>query len=301
MKGFSKLFFFVFAILLFVAVKPNFAQIGQGAGSFLYSGYKPLADKPVKVWYYSPVEDPAGLPIVFVMHGVKRNGSDYRDNWILLAQEHNLLIVVPEYSQEHYPKSRSYNLGNMFDSNGLSIEEKKWSYSIIEPLFDYIKAVINGKQKSYALFGHSAGAQFVHRFLLFKPENRAEVIISANAGWYTLPDLKTAFPYGIKNTTATSKSLAKSFAKRLIVLLGQADTNTQDKHLRKTKEAMAQGSNRFERGRYFYRKSILTADEIGAEFNWELEIVPGVGHQNAKMAGAAIKFIAPIAAFKKDG
>jgi len=45
---------------------------------------------------------PAGLtadrPIVFVMHGMRRNADDYRDQWHELAKEHNFLLVVPEFS-----------------------------------------------------------------------------------------------------------------------------------------------------------------------------------------------------------
>ena len=38
------------------------------------------------------------------------------------------------------------------------------------------------------MFGHSAGGQFVHRFVQFKPNSRVNYAISANAGWYTVPD-----------------------------------------------------------------------------------------------------------------
>ncbi len=280
------------SILLFNTAQKTFAQISKGTGNFMYNGYKPLADKPIKVWYYSPIDAPANLPIVFVMHGVKRNGDDYRDNWIDLAKKHNLLIIVPAFSKEYYPKSRSYNLGNMFDTEGNPIKEEKWSYSVIEPLFSHIKNMIESKQESYILFGHSAGAQFVHRFVLFKPQNQARLVISANAGWYTMPDFGTAFPYGLKNTATTSKGLGKSFDKKMIILLGEDDKDPNHKHLRKTAEAMVQGAHRFERGQYFYKESLHKAEEMNVRFNWEIATVPNVGHQNLKMAEAAVSYMA---------
>ena len=37
------------------------------------------------------------------------------------------------------------------------------------------------------LFGHSAGSQVAHRFLLFKPTNKTNKVILSAAGWYTVP------------------------------------------------------------------------------------------------------------------
>jgi ribulose 1,5-bisphosphate carboxylase large subunit-like protein len=45
-----------------------------------------------------------------------------------------------------------------------------------------------GHTTSY-LFGHSAGARYAHRMVEFVPEAKAKMVIAANSGWYTLPDL----------------------------------------------------------------------------------------------------------------
>ncbi len=266
-------------------------QLHRGAGSFVYNDYRPLSDKPVKVWYYIPSDDPSDLTVVFVMHGMSRTAQGYRDNWKILADKHQLLIIAPEFSKELYPDSRSYNLGNMFDENGDPIDETKWSYSIIEPLFDHVKKVTGGTQKSYVMFGHSAGAQFAHRFLFFKPENRAHLVVSANAGWYTIPDPNIDFPYGLKNTPATLENLRKAFHKKMIIQLGEADNDPNHKSLRRTEEAMLQGMHRFERGQHFFRRSIGIAEQINTELHWEIRTVPKAGHRSLEMAGPAATYI----------
>jgi poly(3-hydroxybutyrate) depolymerase len=280
----------VLVLILFLGIEAE-CQINTGAGSFIYDTYEPLKDKPITVWYYNPAKDASKLKIVFVMHGVQRNGSTYRDNWIELAKEHQFLIVVPEYSEKYYPESESYNMGNMIDDKGLAIEESKWSYSSIEPLFDYIKSITSNTQDSYTIFGHSAGAQFVHRFGLFKPQNRANAIITANAGWYTMPDFNIEFPYGLKNTAATAESLRKSFTRKMIIMLGEEDKDTNHKSLRKTKNAMIQGAHRFERGQNFYQKSVEKSSELNAKLNWEIITVSGAAHENEKMAIPAAQYI----------
>ena len=279
-------------LLLFLSVSTHVkAQIEQGPGSFLYNQYEPLKDKPLKVWYYSPKKDPADLPVLMVLHGTIRNANVYRDNWIELADKYGILVIAPEFSNGHFPKSRCYNLGNMFNEENIPIEEAKWSYSLIEPLFDHIIGMINGNQQYYAMFGHSAGAQFVHRFAMFKPDNRAHTIISSNAGWYTLPDLQVDFPYGLRNTSASEDQLKKVFQKKMIIQLGEADTDTNHKSLRKTKEALQQGEHRFARGQYFYQQAVQMANALNTDFNWEIRTVPMAGHFNKDMAIPAATYL----------
>ena len=54
---------------------------------------------------------------------------------------------------------------------------------------------MNGNTSAdYYLFGHSAGAQFVHRLLLMVPDGRYAALVAANAGWYTVPDKSIDYP-----------------------------------------------------------------------------------------------------------
>ena len=97
-----------------------------------------------------------------------------------------------------------------------------------------------------------------------------------------MPDRSILFPYGIKNVPVSDKQLKNAFAKPVIVLLGDKDTQ-RSKVLRKTPEADAQGLNRLERGHAFYEKTQETAKQMGVPFNWKLQEVPGVGHDGDAM------------------
>jgi len=248
-------------------------------GSFIFPNAQVDPNRPIRVWYFKPKTLLVTSPLLFVMHGNSRTARGYRNAWIPFANQYNFLLAAPEFSREHYPATWQYNLRSMF-----MVEESKWTFSMIEPLFDFVKKMTGNKSKRYYIYGHSAGGQFVHRLLFFKPDLRIREAIAANAGWYTRPDLKVRFPYGLKDSGMTQERLKQALGKKLTILLGEDDTNEHHRGLRKTSGAMAQGKHRLERGITFYKTAKAIATEIGAQFRWELEKVPGVGHSNRNLA-----------------
>ena len=146
--------------------------------SFMFADAKGRPDRPVKVYTYRPRQCDSTCPIVFVMHGVKRDASNYRTHWELAADRWGFIVIAPEMIS--WPKAAAYNLGDVTEQ----ADREKWAFSFIEHLFDEVR----DGQKTYRIFGHGAGAQFVQRMAMFLPENRASVMIAANPGWYTMPE-----------------------------------------------------------------------------------------------------------------
>ncbi len=266
-------------------------SLAPGAGHFLFFDGPQDHQHKIIVWYYLPLDFAADGNVVFVMHGVKRNGDDYRDNWIELARKKNFLILAPQFSDEEYPSSLRYQQGNILREDGSPNDKSEWSVTAIDRIFDHVILQQRLKAEDYVIFGHSGGAQFVHRMALLYPEARARLVISANAGWYTMPERSIAYPYGLQNTPIDEATLKTTLQQRVIVLLGEEDTDSQHRHLRRTPEAMAQGKHRFERGQAFFAHAQSKAADFGVLFRWKLVTVPNVAHENAKMAVAAAKLI----------
>lgn len=266
-----------------------------GKGVFTFDTYEPLANKPVNVFYYVPQNATTDSPIVFVFHGTNRNAEDYRDAWISKAEEYGVMVFAPEFRTAFYAGSSGYNLGNVF-TNGESPTEaglndsSVWTFSMIEPLFDEIVSHTQNNSDAYYLFGHSAGGQFVHRFVLFMPDARYDKAISSNSGWYTMPDANIEFPYGLGVTPITS-SATSYFARELIVQIGELDTNPESAALRHTAEADAQGQHRYERAYYFFNESKVLAEAMDAEFAWKIIEVPDTGHDNVKTSRHAADYL----------
>jgi hypothetical protein len=270
--------------------------LGTGKGSFVFLDTRLNAGRPLTVYTYLPSEYSRSSPILFVMHGNTRNAGDYRDQWAEIAERRNALLLCPEFSGEDFPRDTQYNMGNMFlmdesDTPLGPVPEEDWTFSLIEPIFDLVKTMMTSTAPGYLIYGHSAGSQFVHRFLFFKPEARVLRAVLANAGWYTLPDFDVRFPYGLGGSPATKENLREAFAKEVTVYLGDADTDTESASLRRTPEAMAQGRHRFERGNNFYEECREAAAAQGVKFNWRLAVAPGIAHSNTGMAVFAEKVL----------
>lgn len=271
-----------------VGPEPEHFKGKQGVVTF--DSYAPLSAKPVKVYYNIPTgKSRISMPILIVMAGVERNAADYRNAWVTDSDAKGFMVFAPEFTTTYYPGSSNYNQGGIF--NGSIVRpEAEWTFSLIEALFDFIRDDLGSNRENYDLWGHSAGGQFVHRYVLFKPDARIDRAVAANPGWYTVPDLAVGWPYGLLSSPATSATLTKAFAQHLVVQLGTSDTNANDPNLDHNAAADLQGLTRYARGQYFWNVANGTKAGYPA-FNWEKREVAGVAHEYRKMATDAAKLL----------
>ena len=281
------------ALTLFMGWGMLQASLPAGAGSFEFPN--PADGRTITVHYVMSADYDPHDPPVMVFHGMLRNPAEYRDAWIDLADKYRLFVVAPEFSREEFPGSAGYNLGNLFvsETDLTPLPQKDWSYPIPAALFDYLGRPDGETQAAgYLAFGHSAGSQFLHRMLALFPDNRLLLAVAANAGWYTFPSVDVRWPYGFGGTRCTETDLAAFLGRNLVVQLGDADVDPEHSGLRRTDEAMRQGPNRLERGENFFAAGKALAARQHTPFNWKLEIVHGVEHDNKAMAPFAAQLMA---------
>lgn len=265
----------------------------NGTDSLVMYAFDDSERKSIKVWSYKPENWKNEDKILFVMHGGGRNADDYLDAWKRIADSSNILVLAPEFENK-YSKytTNDYQEGNLFTFFGTKNPKEEWAYEVIENIFDHVRKTNDITNENYDIFGHSAGGQFVHRMIMLMPESRVKNAIAANPGFYTFPDEKLEYPYGLKNTPITDNSIKKSFKKQLIILLGENDNDPKLGTFRETELAMKQGAHRLERGSNFYQNSSKLAKEKSWEFNWKIDTIENVGHNYREMSSQAVKYIA---------
>jgi len=276
----------------------NDSILVKGSGSFVFSSYAPLKDKPIRIWYHIPETSTSQTALLIVFTGASRDARESRDQMIADANKKNVMIFVPEFSDSLYPGSDQYNMGNVFvDGDNPSAatlnDESVWTFSVIEPLFDYIQLLTGHNLPSYDVFGHSAGGQFVHRFIYFKPKARVNQAVASSSGWYTVPDTQIDFPYGLKQAPGTDADLTAYFKFPLYVCVGAKDNDPNSASLRHNAQADAQGLNRLDRANYYFNTSKNLAAGRNELFNWKFSIVPNAGHDFALTSNFAMNLLYP--------
>tara|TARA_Y100001936_G_scaffold231556_1_gene255620 strand:- start:134 stop:1051 length:918 start_codon:yes stop_codon:yes gene_type:complete len=255
------------------------AEINVGNGMFIFS----FNNIDVEVFYHVPVSYSSSSKIVFGLHGGSRDAEGLRDNMIQKSIDYNFILIAPRFSSSNFSLGDGYNLGNVYvdgDNPTTSTlnDENEWSFSIIEPLFDSVKNSLSLESEKYNLFGFSAGAQFVHRFIQFKPDARFDKVVAGAAGWYTVPDNSIPFPYGYDNSILISTNLSNLLSSDLHIQVGALDNNPNSAGLRHNEYADAQGLNRVTRAVHFFETGQNIAESSNYNFNWSLHIIQGAGH-----------------------
>lgn len=293
-----------FSLLLFcvhvIAQVPNAALFQKGAGSFEYTAYAPLKDKPITVFYYVPTSgDIAKMKVLFSMHGAERNGAIQRGVWRNIAEEYGFIVIAPQYAHANKYLENDYQFGGVshHPKNFSPREEEQWTYKTVEAIFDFFKKSTGNKAKTYDMFGHSAGGQFVHRYLLMTPEARVGKAVAANPGNYTYPQSlglsssdgtfadPSGWPFSLQGTKfETPERLAAFFKRKLTIAIGANDTVRVDTEKTKaTDPSYIQGINRYERAFKYFEFCKSLAKSKGMQFNWNILEVPEAGHSSAQI------------------
>ena len=262
----------------------------EGTGMVPYVCQGPDAGKTIDIYYHIPEGDVRHMPVLIVMHGMGRNADGYRDHWKKQADQYGFIVLTPHFTDEAFPEI-AYQQGNVKDAAGNFNPQESMTYPIISGIFHFFKDHSASRAKKYSIYGHSAGGQFVHRYLLFNDTPEVERAVAANAGWYTFPTDTIDYPYGIGDSAGKiGTAVAAYYAKRMTILLGDADTLRQSS-LRQTPEADAQGLTRFQRGETFFEFCRADAARRGVPFNWDKAYVAGSGHSDGKMSVGAAKYL----------
>ncbi|MDB3877921.1 hypothetical protein N9598_00295 [Gammaproteobacteria bacterium] len=254
----------------------------KGDEMFYYSND---AFNEIPVFFTGPERVDKNTRLVVVMHGRKRNAEEYRDQWKEAAKDLNLLVIVPEFSEKNFPQVWGFNYGNIKTANLEPIPENLQAFSVIEPMAEKAIKKFKLESKNWGIYGHGAGAHFVHRYVLHQPEASHTLAIAANLGWY-LSMTDQQWPFGLTNSGIEATQLKQAFSKYFLLMLGKADTSTKpnSSYVKEHWDKISlQGEHRLARGRNFFKSAVEKSKEVDQFFKWGMVEVPTTkGHGNTK-------------------
>jgi hypothetical protein len=256
------------------------SRLREGAGFFVYSDDAAQARRAIRVFYSCPQSGVRDAPIVIAMHGMDRAAAEFRDVMTAQSIRNGQIVLVPEFDAHQFPDFYAYNFGGVRlpPPCNTVLPREHWNFGTIDRLFAHVRDSIGSNRKSFGLFGNSAGAQYVLRYLALTEARAVDTAVAANCGVYMLPDLSAEYPVGMGGLDLDDGHLRRYLGRRLVILLGEADNDPSAPDLPRMDYAMAQGPHRLARGLWHFEHGLKLADSLGVHFGWRLEIAHGTGH-----------------------
>ena len=240
-------------------------------------------------YVYIPKQTPASiLVIAHGMLGEKEAASDvaqkFLSRWIPYADEHGLLVIAPVFDSPRFG-NRGEGYGGYRNLIGKHVGADRFVNDIV----DRYSSRTSFRSNRFYLYGHSAGGQFVNRYVVTHPDRVIRAVVSA-AGRYSYPTKSASWPYGAgdlvktvqwKDGTTTKESISKSLASyaqaasKVEIVVGGNDVNPQPAR------PAHQGTTRIELAQSWAREMNRNAKRYGVSGRIRVHIVPGIGHSSA--------------------
>lgn len=244
-------------------------------------------------YVYVPTTAPEKPEILVLIHGTPPKGESAQVNaqayiaaWSGFSEKHGYILIAPAFNQEDFSSERGdFALGGYRGLFGRKINADEWVLRLVKA---YQRKFSPANEQFY-LYGHSAGGQFVGRFLVVHPELVKKAVITS-AATYPQPNLQVAWPFGMgelhtkiewdAETTRQvdivpeqQKWLAATQIP-LTVIVGLNDTAELPPDLIPGQN----GKNRYTIARNWIEAMSAFAETNGLKSRFKLEIIPGQGH-----------------------
>jgi len=247
-------------------------------------------------YLFTPVKNSPKTEIVVLIHGTpakelseEETALSYIRLWREFAQNQAVFLLAPVFNQADFSsREGDHALGGYRGLFGRLIPANEWLLRLVRA----VQKKYDITDRSFYLYGHSAGGQYAGRFLMTHPEVVKGAVISS-AATYPQPYPEVAWPFGLGKLDADILWDAKttnhvSFqpdkqkwldATRvpLTVIVGLNDTSELPAY------PGQKGKNRFSIAQNWVSDMNQFAKDNGIESRIKIEIIPGKGHSMSQL------------------
>ena len=228
-----------------------------------------LKNMPGQQYYLASGNPSKSSKLVILVHGIARNADLLIQTFQKISMDKDVILVAPVFDRERctdYQRLGRSGKGPRADL-------------ILKAIINDAKRLTGWRGQKAAFFGHSAGAQFVHRYMFAHPQNVTCAALSA-AGWYTFPTDK-AYPRGIRPTHRLPDlhfEPSRFLRVPTAVFIGKDDIIRDETLNVRPALDRQQGINRLERARKWTASMQRAAKKINITTPLELFELENVGH-----------------------
>lgn len=226
-------------------------------------------------------------PVIVAVHGISRNWREVMESFAPHCSRVGAVLLVPRFSRKGYRGYQRLESGRRGVPADLALN------GVLEDAAHLLDAELGPLR----IFGFSGGAQFVHRYALVHPE-RVERQALAAAGFYTMPDPTTPYPYGLAAGLGGRGPFDRDGLLLPTKVFVGADDTERDADLRQSEELdRRQGRHRVERAGRFALSLRTLSGVARRPPSCRLEILPGCDHnfgrcvQIGDLARRAVDFL----------
>jgi hypothetical protein len=94
----------------------------------------PAFPDPLVLHAARPRDYQSPTPVLFVHHGVRRNGRDYMDYWLELVDEAAVLAIAIEFPEASSPNICGTISDNLHDKDGNPNPRQEWTFGMPETI-----------------------------------------------------------------------------------------------------------------------------------------------------------------------
>lgn len=218
------------------------------------------------------------LSPLLALHGIARDAAELSQAFADAAEKTGRIVVVPHFPAATWPVFQR-------------ITRRARPDRALLALFGTLRAMDSVFDGPYDIFGFSGGAQLGHRFAMLYPEVVGDLHLGA-AGWYTLPDESTAYPYGLlprDDRDATwcrlmRDGLNRFLQRRFDIYVGSDDIERDDTLRKNDVLDQQQGPNRKARACSYVAALNKRQADLDMESTARLQVLDDCGHRFADCA-----------------
>jgi len=235
--------------------------------------FRTFRGSPLREFYtYLPPTAGPDTPLMVLVHGISRRAVEQIMGFLGEAERLGVALLAPVFEKEAYGQYQQ-----LIDRDGTRAD-----LALID-MMEFVGSEFGFGTQPAHLFGFSGGAQFAHRFAMIHPQRVRSMSVAA-AGWYTMPDPRRRYPYGIRTHPIPGATFDPRAFLRIDrhVFVGTADRYRDEALRRSPRLDQTQGTTRVERAERWAAAMDAASDLFDAHPQKStLALLNGVGHSFA--------------------